>query len=662
MKNLILLLSLIFHKILCDKIGEDLQKIFNNMRTGFLDIYEADNVTNINTESIQYGLSYDEFSEVKALIKTVEPINTYIQFVAFLKSQNEKKEYVLKCSNKEINIIECVSQKGIKLNLEDKYYLYYNRSKNESIIFDYEYILEDDKRVSLIFNPQLYPNQTVYRDNKKIIAIIDKKMVSEGYLYIARKSKKILNGTDNDFNHYINLNNLVFNGGLVGYKPKNTLDGYKEAIRRGFHIVEAQIQFTRDKVVLIMDKETNISNKYFEDFDTNKVLVFEELLKLCKEYECIIEVNFPFLESDDSNRDECLRILWNFINAYDMTDSIIFNDNKNGKIISSILKYDKNIVVSISDIISKAEMDEVKEKFKQIKRIICNINGVNKGFNLNEEMILYGLSKNLKLKVSVVEGQDLVDKIAEWGANYITTSSHPFMIQNDYVLPIAVKCVPIYLDDLSECKMGDDIVLKDNEIYNIYYSKNIYKKYRDLNSTPIGEFRYEDTKINQNLYYIVKYIDFKRGVLQLITSNKVGKRRKIKGVLGPKYDNVAECYKYNFTCEGNNKNYINCIIHKDKGKISYNGEYVIYFLENYSFNEEEIADLNLNQLSPRHFYNQRERIGFASILILVSIIFLVVCFYYQGNHATFIFNEPTGRIKKQRKLYQKLITFEKNKA
>jgi glycerophosphoryl diester phosphodiesterase len=62
----------------------------------------------------------------------------------------------------------------------------------------------------------------------------------------------------------------------VGYRPKNTLDGYKEAIRRGYHIVEAPLQFTRDKVILILNKEKNISNKYYEDFEGKKILTFEE--------------------------------------------------------------------------------------------------------------------------------------------------------------------------------------------------------------------------------------------------------------------------------------------------------------------------------------------------------------------------------------------------
>lgn len=47
-----------------------------------------------------------------------------------------------------------------------------------------------------------------------------------------------------------------------------------------------------------------------------------------------------------------------------MTDSVIFNDNKNGIIVSSLLKLDKGITVSISNVKSKADIDEVKEKFK----------------------------------------------------------------------------------------------------------------------------------------------------------------------------------------------------------------------------------------------------------------------------------------------------------
>ena len=70
--------------------------------------------------------------------------------------------------------------------------------------------------------------------------------------------------------------------------------------------------------------------------------------------------------------------------------------------------------------------------------------------------------------------------------------------------PMRVKCEPIFMDDLSECKMGNEHILRDNEFYNIHYSTNIYNKSLDINETAIGEFRFEDTKINDMRYYVIK--------------------------------------------------------------------------------------------------------------------------------------------------------------
>jgi hypothetical protein len=108
-----------------------------------------------------------------------------------------------------------------------------------------------------------------------------------------------------------------------------------------------------------------------------------------------------------------------------------------------------------------------------------------------------------------------------------------FLIKNEYDVPIRVKCLNIFLDDLAECKMGKEIRLRDNEKYNIHYSLNIYNKSEEINETAIGEFRYEDTKINDNKYYIIKLFDFKRGVIQLITLDKVEKGKYLYGLSAP---------------------------------------------------------------------------------------------------------------------------------
>jgi hypothetical protein len=36
----------------------------------------------------------------------------------------------------------------------------------------------------------------------------------------------------------------------------------------------------------------------------------------------------------------------------------------------------------------------------------------------------------------------------------------------------------------------------------------------------------------------------------IITSDKIQKGKKLKGKIGPNYDNVAECFIFDFICEG----------------------------------------------------------------------------------------------------------------
>ena len=188
----ILLFILSFSYFITFVLSEDLKdlgKILDNLNTDFFSRIDK-TAQNINTETIQYGLSYDNTTVVKVFIKLSDDgIKNQINFVGFLKSKIDKKEYVLNCSNPSNDLIVCLSKPGIQLNTEDRYYMYYNRSQNEKIIFDYEDILEDDKRINLIFKPDLYVNQTVYRDNKKVMAQINKKTVGEGYLYIVNQRK-----------------------------------------------------------------------------------------------------------------------------------------------------------------------------------------------------------------------------------------------------------------------------------------------------------------------------------------------------------------------------------------------------------------------------------------------------------------------------------------
>ena len=626
------------------------------MNTDFLSKIDK-TAQNINTETIQYGLSYDDKSVVKVYIKLVDDgIKNKINFVGFLKTESEKNEYELNCSNPTNDLIECVSKPGLILDTEDKYYLYYNRSRKEKIIFDYENTLDDDKRISLIFKPELYVNQTVYLDNKKIMAQINRKTVGEGYLYVINKSKKVLNNPSDRFNKFIELNNLVFRPASKKTKKKNIFEIYKEAIRKGYHMIEAEIQFTKDKMPIIYDKNNKISSKSLEELEKKEnILTLIDFLKMCKLKNVIIELKFTFLDSkDDYNLlDEYVDIIIEKIEDNNMFNSVFFNDDLEHKIFSKLKKRKKDIAVTVTNANTKEEIEQIQGKYKDITRVIYNL----EKDAINKEIIDYIFSLGSRIKAYLVDDVELLKQLQSFGIYYMTTHNlSPFLINNIYGEPYMVKCVPIFLDDLSECKMGKDIILRDNEKYNIHYSLNIYNKFEDINLTEIGEFRYEDTKINDNKYYIIKFIDFKRGLLQLITSDKVEKGKEIKGVIGPNYDNVAECYQFNFVCEGNNQNYIGCEIEKDSEKIEFDGDYIIYYLENYSYNEEEIEDYNLSKLKTKHLYSKHEKIIYTIFVIGISLVFLISSYHAQkkGNANYY------GETKKQKVMSLKNIKWEIN--
>jgi glycerophosphoryl diester phosphodiesterase len=622
---------------------QDFSKLLSELNTDFLSRIDK-TAQNINTDTIQYGLSYDNKSVVKAFIKLADDgIKNKIKFVGFLRTESGKNEYELNCSNPTNDLIECYSKPGIKLDTNDRYYLYYNRSRKEKIIFDYENILEDDKRINLIFQPELYVNQTVYLDNKKVMAQINKKTVGEAYLYIINQTKKVLNNPKDRFNKYEKLNNYVFQPELKGYKHKNTSDMYKEAIRRGFLMVEAEVQFTNDKVPVIYYKNKKIFKKDFNDLKKHEtVLTLLEFLKLCKEKDVIAELKFTNFEIKDYSYDIDVyaKILLEDIRKADMINSVFIYDDLKVELFLQLLQLKNDIAVSVYNIKTKEDIKQIKDKYKKCKRVIYNLDIKD----IDKEIVKYILSIGGKVKASLVDNYDLAKKLQKMGANYLTTNNlPPFLIKNEYDVPFRVKCLNIFLDDLAECKMGKEIRLRDNEKYNIHYSLNIYNKSEEINETAIGEFRYEDTKINDNKYYIIKLFDFKRGVIQLITSDKVEKGKHLYGVIGPKYDNVAEIYQFHFTCDGTNQHYIGCEIEKDSDKIEYDGEYIIYYIENYSYNEEEIEDWGLTKLKTKHIYSKKERTTYTLLVLMVSIVFLIISYIFQGQRDINVFGESNQK-------------------
>ena len=139
---------------------------------------------------------------------------------------------------------------------------------------------------------------------------------------------------------------------------------------------------------------------------------------------------------------------------------------------------------------------------------------------IEKKTVELALSKGYKVKATNVDNLQLAQTLQSFGVKFITTNElHPFYIKNEYREPIFLKCTQF--DFLADCQLGREVELKDNEIYSIYYSTNIYKIYEDIQDNSIGEFKYLDTIKLDDRYYEVITFNFEKGYIILNTSLEV---------------------------------------------------------------------------------------------------------------------------------------------
>ena len=591
-----------FISIACgDGIFKKLKKSNKMRKTDEFDNLRRD-IENINILSVAYELTYDANSVIKVVLKCLDDLEHSISFFALLRVEDSAKSYKLKCSNISISVIECYSEKNVRLNPQDKHYFYYKN--NGQLTLDEKEVMQDFKKVTLIFKPEMYEDQIMWKDHRKVLGLNHRKIVGGGYLYLVPKRKKLLHKTKDGFNQYIELNNFISHAGFKNQISQGTLGGFKEAIRRGFHIVDADLQFTKDKVPVIIPttnlekvsdgkgkvfkttlkelQQLDFGSKFDEKYAGETILTFEELLKLCKENKVIIDLNLGLLNFKKyfEETDEYIKIILDTVEKQDMFDSIFFNDGPNPNTVLKLKQFRNDISVSISNMNGKDHLEKLKSIYAGSKRIIYSFSDLSKG-KIDEEKLKFALSTGNKIKATTIDDLELANKLQSMGVNFITTNKlHPFLIKNDYQIPIMMKCTQF--DILADCRLGPEVKLIDNEIYNIYYSENIYNLYEDIVDQPIGEFKYLDTKKLDDLYYTVPIFDFEASYIKINSSIKVDKGLKLKGKVGPAHENVEDCYLYDFVCEGNNKYKTHCKILKNDTIVPYEGNYTVHTVVNYS--------------------------------------------------------------------------------
>ena len=602
----------------------------------------SSSIIDIDVLQISYELAYKEYA-IKVIIQTINDLDVSVSFPAKFKAFKSKEEFNLNCHNVTSTEIECYTDKDVKFDLKEKYYFYYNRGKNGKYTLEEKDIYEDFKQVNLIFKPEMYTDLVMYKDHRKVIGLNNRKIVGGGYLYLVRKNKKLLHKQKDGFNKIIELNNFIIHNGITDKIPPCSFASYKEAITRGYRIVDASIQFTQDKIPVVCNqdyienkdeekvkinnmelkelKKINLGKKYNKKYKGEKILLFEDLLKMCKENNALIELDLSninyqtYFEKDN----EFAKIIIDTIEKNNMIDSIIFDEGSNEKIISKLQEIKNDISVSISNINSKEDMTKMKDKYPHSKRVIYNLGDISNNNKIDKNAIKYGLSLGKKIKVETIDDINKANMLFSLGVNFIKTNKlEPFLVDNEYEEPILLRCTQF--DVLVDCRLGQEIKLYDNAVYNIYYTTNIYKLFEDINDKPIAEFKYFDTKQLDDRFYKVTKFDFEKGEIDLNITFAIKKGRKLKGKVGPNYDNVNDCYLYDFVCQGNNLLNISCNINKSPNVVKFNGNYSIHSVDYYSLNR------TLPKIETNSFLNIGK--GYNKIIYSFTLIFLTFITFF----------------------------------
>ena len=600
-------------------------------------------IIDIDILQISYELAYKDSYAIKVIIQTINDLDISVSFPAKFKALKSKEEFNLNCHNVSSTEIECYTEKDVKFDLKEKYYFYYNRGKNGKYTLEEKDIYEDFKQVNLIFKPEMYTDLVMYKDHRKVIGLNNRKIVGGGYLYLVRKNKKLLHKQKDGFNKIIELNNFIIHNGITDKIPPCSFASYKEAITRGYRIVDAAIQFTQDKIPVVCNqdyienkneekvkinnmelkelKKINLGKKYNKKYKGEKILLFEDLLKMCKENNALIELDLSninyqtYFEKDN----EFAKIIIDTIEKNNMIDSIIFDEGSNEKIISKLQEIKKDISVSISNINSKEDMTKMKDKYPHSKRVIYNLGDISNNNKIDKSAIKYGLSLGKKIKVETIDDINKANLLFSLGVNFIKTNKlEPFLVDNEYEEPILLRCTQF--DVLVDCRLGQEVKLYDNAVYNIYYTTNIYKLFEDINDKPIAEFKYFDTKQLDDRFYKVTKFDFEKGEIDLNITFAIKKGRKLKGKVGPNYDNVNDCYLYDFVCQGNNLLNISCNINKSPNVVKFNGNYSIHSVDYYSLNR------TLPKIETNSFLNIGK--GYNKIIYSFTLIFLTFITFF----------------------------------
>lgn len=258
---------------------------------------------------------------------------------------------------------------------------------------------------------------------------------SQRYIKVHRMAKPYFVQGTGMVNHRYGDTQMESHRGYRGY-PENTFCAILKAIKMGYKVIECDIAFTKDNIAVLSHDSTidrcsngkgcttDYTYAELQQFDFGfragkqfwgeRIPTLESILKLCKAHNVILELDCATKSRFPNYR---YQQVYNLVKRQGMLNSTIFCDEPAN--LKHLLKIDKNVIVSISYILSEYFVDGARCIYENARLTDCSV-----PYDcLTQELVDYIHSKGMYVKTWTVDGQDNVLLALQYGVDRIISNT-----------------------------------------------------------------------------------------------------------------------------------------------------------------------------------------------------------------------------------------------
>lgn len=224
---------------------------------------------------------------------------------------------------------------------------------------------------------------------------------------------------------------IMCHRGLGGF-PENTKEALEAAIKVGYKMVECDIARSKDGIFVLQHDATidrcsngkgrvdsytlaelqnfDFGSWYNSDFSYVRIATLEDIIKLCKRKNVILELD---IADDDRFRDEYVADLFNLVQKHGMLSRTVFCAKRSRlQVLQSISSC---VCISVSGVTNEETLDQAFE----LKAKALSINVSIPFTNISSKLCEYAHNKGMYVKTWTYNRNSDMEKAFEMGADYV---------------------------------------------------------------------------------------------------------------------------------------------------------------------------------------------------------------------------------------------------